>query len=66
MANVNSATIVTNIAARDALILTLTSNTFVFVQDAYAYSTVDAGTGLYLFNNANDTFIKVSGMKVWS
>ncbi|WP_374464154.1 hypothetical protein [Chryseobacterium sp.] len=60
MANVNSATIVTNIAERDALIPTLNSNTFVFVQDASADATVDAGAALYLFNNANDTFIKVS------
>jgi hypothetical protein len=60
MANVNSATIVANIPARDALIPTLTSNTFVFVQDASADVTVDAGAALYLFNNANDTFIKVS------
>lgn len=60
IANVNSATIVSNIPARDALIPTLTSNTFVFVQDASADVTVDAGAALYLFNNANDTFIKVS------
>ena len=60
MANVNSATIVADIAARDALTSSLTANTFVFVQDASADATVDAGSALYLFNNANDTFIKVS------
>lgn len=60
IANVNSATIVADIPARDALIATLTANAFVFVQDASADATVDTGAALYLFNNANDTFIKVS------
>lgn len=60
IANVNSATIVADIPARDALASSLTANAFVFVQDASADATVDAGAALYLFNNANDTFIKVS------
>lgn len=60
MANVNSATIVADIPARDALKPTLTSNAFVFVQNATGDATVSSGSALYLFNKSANSFIKVS------
>ncbi len=50
--------IVADIAARDALALTV--NSFVVVQDASADATVDAGAALYVWDNANTTYSKLS------
>lgn len=50
--------IVPDIAARDAL--TLTVNAMVLVTDASADPTVDAGAALYVYDATEDTYIKVA------
>lgn len=54
----NSAVFAADIAARDALVLT--KNTFVFVADASADATVDAGAALYFYNLATTSYTKVA------
>lgn len=54
----NSAGFAADIAARDALVLTKSS--FVFVADASADPTVDAGAALYFYNQPAATYTKVA------
>lgn len=54
----NNLTIVSTIAERDAL--TLTQNTFVLVTDATGDPTVTSGAALYIWNNTNQTYTKIS------
>jgi hypothetical protein len=50
--------LVADIAARDAL--TLSMNSIVLVQDASADATVNSGAAMYFWDNAGTTFIKVT------
>ena len=54
----NSAQLVADIAARDAL--EMTKNSFVLVSDASADATVDAGAALYFYNISDDSFLKIA------
>ena len=54
----NSAQLVADIAARDAL--ELTKNSFVLVSDASADPTVDVGAALYFYNMADDSYLKIA------
>lgn len=56
----NSAQLVDDIAARDALAPTLTKNSFVLVSDASADATVDVGAALYFYNTADESFLKIA------
>lgn len=58
LTGLNSTEIVANIAARNALVLN--RNAVVYVIDATGDNTVTAGAASYLFNNANDTWIKLT------
>jgi uncharacterized protein (UPF0212 family) len=60
LSGLNSTEIVANIAARDALGAGLNRNTLVYVIDATGDGTVISGAASYLFNNSNDTWIKIS------
>lgn len=51
-------TIVADIAARDAL--ALTQNAYVYVRDATGDETVESGGATYLYDSANDEYIKVN------
>lgn len=52
--------IVADIAARDALILTLEKNAMILAVDATADPTVDVGSALYAFDFETDTTYKVA------
>lgn len=56
----NAVDIVPDIAARDALILTLESNAMILVVDASADSTVDAGSALYAYDESSETVYKIA------
>ena len=56
----NSAQLVEDIAARDALAPSLTKNSFVLVSDASADATVDVGAALYFYNVAEESFLKIA------
>lgn len=56
----NSMPIVVDIAARDALILTLEKNSFILVLDASADATVNSGSALYAYDFGTTTVYKVA------
>jgi hypothetical protein len=58
--NLDALEIVADIAARDAAQAGYASNKLVLVTDATADATVNAGAALYAYNNADDSFTKVS------
>lgn len=60
VSNANAIEIVTDIAARDALITSLDHNAMILVIDASADSTVDAGSALYAYSFDLDEIYKVA------
>lgn len=56
----STVSIVTDIAARDALILTLEANAMILVVDASADATVGGGSALYAFAADTDTTYKIA------
>lgn len=56
----NSMPIVADIAARDALILTLEKNSFILVLDASADPTVESGSALYAYDFETATVHKIA------
>jgi hypothetical protein len=60
IASFNALEIVANIAARNALAVGANRNFMVLVTDATGDATVASGAALYAFNNATDTFSKLS------
>lgn len=56
----NTVEIVSNIAARDALIATLDRNAMILVIDATGDPTVGAGSALYAYANASSTTYKIA------
>lgn len=60
LAAFNTSDVVNNITERNALGATLNKNTIVYVLDATGDATVASGAASYIFNNANDTWTKLT------
>lgn len=58
LSSISSLQVVADIAARNALVLTVA--TMVMVKDASADATVDAGAALYVFEPGPDTYTKIA------
>jgi hypothetical protein len=57
---INTASVVADITARDALTASATSNLMILVLDATGDSTVDAGAALYIWDNDTTTIHKIA------